>query len=204
MVFLPLTTDEDHAIVQPFLESQMCPDQRVYFDDGLTRVLGVSQIPTTLVLNKQGQVSSRMNGFAPRQFKEPPDRANRSGPPGNDWKAAMCFERVIWIVLASVGIGVMPDAESYGDKGSDTLGNLACCHDGSWTPAGVAESVPVGIATTSSLLPGSLWIPRPSALYGKADPRVTGAKTLTTGHWEMVGIHLAGRFLSTLMASLPT
>jgi thiol-disulfide isomerase/thioredoxin len=69
VVFLPLTTDEDHALVQPFLESQMW-DQRVYFDDGLTRVLGVSQIPTTIVLNKQGQVSSRMNGFAPDQFKD--------------------------------------------------------------------------------------------------------------------------------------
>jgi len=69
VVFLPLSTDEDHALVQPFLESQMW-DQRVYFDDGLTRVLGVSQIPTTIVLNKQGQVSSRMNGFAPDQFKD--------------------------------------------------------------------------------------------------------------------------------------
>jgi len=36
----------------------------------LTRVLGVSQIPTTIVLNKQGQISSRMNGFAPDQFKD--------------------------------------------------------------------------------------------------------------------------------------
>jgi thiol-disulfide isomerase/thioredoxin len=68
VVFLPLTTDEDHSVVQPFLESQMW-DQRVYFDDGLTRVLGVSQIPTTIVLNKQGKVSSRMNGFAPDQFE---------------------------------------------------------------------------------------------------------------------------------------
>ena len=69
VVFLPLTTDEDHSVVQPFLESQMW-DQHVYFDDGLTRVLGVSQIPTTILLNKQGQISSRMNGFAPDQFKD--------------------------------------------------------------------------------------------------------------------------------------
>jgi thiol-disulfide isomerase/thioredoxin len=69
VVFLPLTTDEDHSVVQPFLESQMW-DQHVYFDDGLTRVLGVSQIPTTILLNKQGQVSSRMNGFSPDQFKD--------------------------------------------------------------------------------------------------------------------------------------
>ncbi len=69
VVFLPLTTDEDHSVVQPFLESQMW-DQHVYFDDGLTRVLGVSQIPTTILLNKQGQISSRMNGFAPDRFKD--------------------------------------------------------------------------------------------------------------------------------------
>ncbi len=37
----------------------------------------------------------------------------------------MGFGRVIWIVLDSVGIGEMPDAEAYGDKGSDTLGNIA-------------------------------------------------------------------------------
>ena len=37
----------------------------------------------------------------------------------------MGFGRVIWIVLDSVGIGEMPDAAAYGDKGSDTLGNIA-------------------------------------------------------------------------------
>jgi len=31
----------------------------------------------------------------------------------------------IVVVLDSVGIGEMPDAEKYGDKGSDTLGNMA-------------------------------------------------------------------------------
>src|SRR5436305_8361218 len=35
------------------------------------------------------------------------------------------FQRVVWIVLDSVGIGAMPDAAAYGDGGSNTLGNLA-------------------------------------------------------------------------------
>ena len=35
------------------------------------------------------------------------------------------FNRVVWIVLDSVGIGAMPDAADYGDVGSDTLGNIA-------------------------------------------------------------------------------
>ncbi len=69
VAFLPLTTDEDRTIVEPFLESQMW-DYHVFFDDGLQRVLGVSQIPTTIVLDKNGIVSSRMNGFAPEHFKE--------------------------------------------------------------------------------------------------------------------------------------
>jgi len=35
------------------------------------------------------------------------------------------FTRAIVIVLDSVGIGELPDAVSYGDEGSDTLGNIA-------------------------------------------------------------------------------
>src|SRR6266853_958371 len=37
----------------------------------------------------------------------------------------LVFDRVIWIVLDSVGVGEMPDAAAYGDVGSDTLGNIA-------------------------------------------------------------------------------
>ena len=69
VAFLPLSTDDDHTVVQPFLESQMW-DQHVYFDDGLQRILGVSQIPTTIILDKNGVVSSRMNGFVPDRFKD--------------------------------------------------------------------------------------------------------------------------------------
>ncbi len=68
VVFLPLSTDEDHSVVEPFLESQMW-DRNVFFDDGLQRVLAVSQIPTTIVLDKRGLISSRMNGFAPDRFQ---------------------------------------------------------------------------------------------------------------------------------------
>jgi thiol-disulfide isomerase/thioredoxin len=68
VVFLPLSTDEDHSVVEPFLESQMW-DRHVFFDDGLQRVMGVSQIPTTIVLDKKGLISSRMNGFAPDHFQ---------------------------------------------------------------------------------------------------------------------------------------
>ena len=35
------------------------------------------------------------------------------------------FERVVWIVLDSVGIGALPDAADYGDVGRNTLGHIA-------------------------------------------------------------------------------
>ncbi len=34
------------------------------------------------------------------------------------------IDRVILVVLDSVGIGELPDAGRYGDEGSDTLGNI--------------------------------------------------------------------------------
>jgi phosphopentomutase len=35
------------------------------------------------------------------------------------------FERIIWIVLDSVGIGALPDAADYDDVGRNTLGHIA-------------------------------------------------------------------------------
>ena len=58
---------EDRSLVAPFLEQYKWPRQ-VYFEDGLSRLLGISSIPTTLVLGKSGQVFSRLNGFVPDRF----------------------------------------------------------------------------------------------------------------------------------------
>ena len=35
------------------------------------------------------------------------------------------FGRAIVLVMDSVGVGELPDARSYGDQGSNTLGNIA-------------------------------------------------------------------------------
>ena len=35
------------------------------------------------------------------------------------------FKRIHLVVMDSVGIGEAPDAEKFGDVGSDTLGNFA-------------------------------------------------------------------------------
>ena len=35
------------------------------------------------------------------------------------------FKRIFTIVVDSLGVGALPDAESYGDVGTDTLGHIA-------------------------------------------------------------------------------
>jgi len=67
VVFLSVDTDEDHSLVAPFLKEQKW-NQAVYFEDGLTRKLEISSIPTTIVVNRRGEIISRMNGFVPERF----------------------------------------------------------------------------------------------------------------------------------------
>ena len=95
----------------------------------------------------------------------------------------MAFHRVIWIVLDSVGIGEMPDAAAYGDVGSNTLGNIARLrplHLPNFAALGLGNIAPVsGVGPVEA----------PTAAYGKCSLASPGKDT-TTGHWEMVGIHL--------------
>ena len=68
VIFLAINTDEDLTTVQPFLESNKWATNTVYFEDGLSNLLKVGSIPTTIIFDKQGQVFSRMNGFVPDRF----------------------------------------------------------------------------------------------------------------------------------------
>jgi phosphopentomutase len=97
------------------------------------------------------------------------------------------FQRVIWIVLDSVGIGEMPDAAAYGDAGSDTLGNIARRRR-----LELPNLVKLGLANIKSLA-GLSAVSDPLASYGRCALASPGKDT-TTGHWEMVGIHLAKPF----------
>jgi len=67
VAFLNLSADEDHDLVPEFLLKQKW-DRRVYFEDGLARMLQVTGIPTTVVLDRSGKVVSRINGFNPETF----------------------------------------------------------------------------------------------------------------------------------------
>src|SRR5882672_8378043 len=97
------------------------------------------------------------------------------------------FERIIWIVLDSVGIGELPDAAEYGDTGRNTLGHIAASR-----ALALPNLVRLGLANIASLdhLTPSV---RPEGCYGKGATHSPGKDT-TTGHWEMAGIWLPQAF----------
>jgi phosphopentomutase len=97
------------------------------------------------------------------------------------------FDRIIWIVLDSVGIGELPDANDYGDVGRDTLGHIARSRR-----LQIPNLVQLGI-TNIKPLEFIASPPHPLASYGKGATKSPGKDT-TTGHWEMAGIWLDHAF----------
>ena len=98
------------------------------------------------------------------------------------------FERIVWIVLDSVGVGAMPDAPQFHDPpGADTLGNIARLR-GLRLP-NLARLGLGNIKPLQGIPPAAA----PSGAYGRCTLASPGKDT-TTGHWEMVGIHLAKPF----------
>jgi len=67
VAFLEMNSDEDRSVVEPFLTAEKW-DKRVYFEDGLARLLNVMNIPTTILIDKNGRLASRMDGFDPSTF----------------------------------------------------------------------------------------------------------------------------------------
>jgi phosphopentomutase len=97
-------------------------------------------------------------------------------------------DRVVLIVLDSVGIGELPDAGRYGDEGSNTLGNISKSIGGLKLPN--MEKIGLGnIDGTVGIEKAS----NPTGCFGKSLEKSEGKDT-TTGHWEIAGIILDKAF----------
>ena len=97
------------------------------------------------------------------------------------------FSRAIVIVIDSLGVGELPDAAEYGDRGSHTLGNIA-------------RRVPLQIPALRSLglsriadVPGGERVASPAAAFGRMAERSPG-KDSVTGHWELMGLGIERPF----------
>ncbi|MBI1979719.1 MAG: phosphopentomutase [Elusimicrobia bacterium] len=92
------------------------------------------------------------------------------------------FRRVILVVMDSVGVGALPDAEEYGDAGSNTLEHAAQKWGKTSLPnlqkLGLGKLVHLNSPITSPDLAGS---------FGKM-AELSKGKDTTTGHWEMMGL----------------
>jgi len=98
------------------------------------------------------------------------------------------MKRVILIVLDSVGMGSLPDAERYGDVGSNTLGNISEKMGGLRLP----NMEKLGLGN----IDGMKGYPKCDialGCYGRMLEKSLGKDT-TTGHWEIAGVILEKAF----------
>ncbi len=94
------------------------------------------------------------------------------------------MKRVILILLDGVGVGELPDAEEYNDKGTNTLSNLSKAYGRLCLPT--LENLGLGNITD---IRGVKPLKQTRGAYGKMAEKSKG-KDSTTGHWEIAGIIL--------------
>lgn len=91
------------------------------------------------------------------------------------------MKRVFLIVLDSVGIGALPDAEKFGDAGCNTL--LSCAKTGILQIPNLCK-MGLGGIDGIDYLPKT---PAPTAVYARIQ-EVSKGKDTTIGHWEIAGL----------------
>lgn len=108
--------------------------------------------------------------------------------------------RAFLFVLDSFGIGGAPDADSYGDRGADTLGHIAeFCASGAGDRAGLREGTlklpnmaALGLLEAAKLATGHypIGMQRPDRVFGLhgAATETSRGKDTPSGHWEIAGV----------------
>lgn len=98
------------------------------------------------------------------------------------------YKRIFLVVMDSVGIGEAPDAEKFGDKGSDTLGHIAEKMNGLKMP----NMGKLGLSHIREIK-GIDKVDKPLAYYTKMQEASNGKDTMT-GHWEIMGLNIQTPF----------
>lgn len=109
----------------------------------------------------------------------------------------MRYQRIITIVIDSLGVGAAPDAIAYHDEGSDTLGHIDAAvpslHIPNLTRLGLANLHPLTHCKASR---------EPLGYYTKLLEASKGKDTIS-GHWEMMGLPVTEPFLTFTKHGFP-
>jgi len=92
------------------------------------------------------------------------------------------IDRIIWIILDSVGMGELPDAHKFGDQGSNTIGNISKMVGG----LNVPNLVSLGLGNIEGMI-GLPKTEKPLGCFGRFG-EISNGKDTVTGHWEMAGV----------------
>ncbi len=98
------------------------------------------------------------------------------------------FHRVFVIVMDSLGVGVMPDSEQFGDIGVNTLGHISESVETLKMP----NLQKLGMANLTPLVQVPA-VDAPLGYHGKLKEASCGKDTMT-GHWEMMGLYVTKPF----------
>ncbi len=100
------------------------------------------------------------------------------------------YKRIFVVVLDSLGIGAMPDAEAFGDKGVNTFGHI-CDFRGKLTIPNLEKLGMLHLCQGGSMSP----VGEPMGHIAKLKEASNGKDTMT-GHWEMMGIKTTKPFIT--------
>ena len=109
----------------------------------------------------------------------------------------MKYKRIFVIVMDSAGIGALPDADKFGDAGTNTWVHISEKNGGLNVPTlnslGIGDLAPI-IGTTKVSHPNSIVTTLREASNGK---------DTMTGHWEMMGIYTQKPFITFTETGFP-
>jgi phosphopentomutase len=107
------------------------------------------------------------------------------------------YKRIFSIVIDSVGVGALPDAEQFGDKGTNTIKHIS------------EVAGPIHLPNMQKLGYGNLTEingvepnENPIGYHGKMN-EISNGKDTMTGHWELMGLKIVDPFITFTETGFP-
>jgi len=120
--------------------------------------------------------------------------------PARSATARLTPRTVAVVVLDSVGVGALPDADAFGDAGAHTLNHALEAH-----PVDLPNLAALGLGHVASVTEVPT-VEQPLGAYGRMRERSAGKDTIA-GHWEFMGLvtttpfQVVERFPAEVMAA---